>query len=150
MGSRGHRPALARDAAPPAQRVPAHLAEPAARLGGLSPADGRHGRRATVRRRLPAGEQSQEPRAAGGAPPDDRTPAPVESATTMRELKDVIARWRAEGESIAMATVIRVDGSAPRGEGSKMLVTRSDRKSTRLNSSHPSISYAVFCLKKKK
>src|SRR5690348_17991755 len=26
----------------------------------------------------------------------------------------------------------------------------SDRKSTRLNSSHPSISYAVFCLKKKK
>src|SRR5438876_11226335 len=27
---------------------------------------------------------------------------------------------------------------------------RLDRKSTRLNSSHPSISYAVFCLKKKK
>src|SRR5947208_8390205 len=28
--------------------------------------------------------------------------------------------------------------------------TRSDRKSTRLNSSHQIISYAVFCLKKKK
>src|SRR5699024_12754793 len=28
--------------------------------------------------------------------------------------------------------------------------SRSDRKSTRLNSSHVSISYAVFCLKKKK
>src|SRR6266480_7079814 len=28
--------------------------------------------------------------------------------------------------------------------------TRRDRKSTRLNSSHMSISYAVFCLKKKK
>src|SRR3712207_8918540 len=27
---------------------------------------------------------------------------------------------------------------------------RSDRKSTRLNSSHANISYAVFCLKKKK
>src|SRR5690348_17678144 len=27
--------------------------------------------------------------------------------------------------------------------------TVEDRKSTRLNSSHPSISYAVFCLKKK-
>src|SRR5438876_1385080 len=27
--------------------------------------------------------------------------------------------------------------------------TSIDRKSTRLNSSHPSISYAVFCLKKK-
>src|SRR3712207_7769539 len=28
--------------------------------------------------------------------------------------------------------------------------SRSDRKSTRLNSSHANISYAVFCLKKKK
>src|SRR5438067_4377555 len=30
------------------------------------------------------------------------------------------------------------------------LLRREDRKSTRLNSSHVSISYAVFCLKKKK
>src|SRR5437868_13295346 len=30
------------------------------------------------------------------------------------------------------------------------LIQRRDRKSTRLNSSHVSISYAVFCLKKKK
>src|SRR3712207_8832774 len=30
------------------------------------------------------------------------------------------------------------------------LPQRSDRKSTRLNSSHANISYAVFCLKKKK
>src|SRR5699024_10146196 len=29
-------------------------------------------------------------------------------------------------------------------------IDREDRKSTRLNSSHVSISYAVFCLKKKK
>src|SRR6266481_6785297 len=29
-------------------------------------------------------------------------------------------------------------------------VAQQDRKSTRLNSSHSSISYAVFCLKKKK
>src|SRR6266704_6040726 len=29
-------------------------------------------------------------------------------------------------------------------------VIKADRKSTRLNSSHVSISYAVFCLKKKK
>src|SRR3712207_7574062 len=29
-------------------------------------------------------------------------------------------------------------------------VIRTDRKSTRLNSSHANISYAVFCLKKKK
>src|SRR2546427_9249889 len=30
------------------------------------------------------------------------------------------------------------------------IVDESDRKSTRLNSSHSQISYAVFCLKKKK
>src|SRR5699024_11754779 len=30
------------------------------------------------------------------------------------------------------------------------ITSRGDRKSTRLNSSHVSISYAVFCLKKKK
>src|SRR5690348_17454078 len=36
-------------------------------------------------------------------------------------------------------------------EAANLLRGRSvDRKSTRLNSSHPSISYAVFCLKKKK
>ena len=33
---------------------------------------------------------------------------------------------------------------------SQQLVTSTDRKSTRLNSSHDQISYAVFCLKKKK
>src|SRR5256885_12416079 len=33
---------------------------------------------------------------------------------------------------------------------SSSLVNTSDRKSTRLNSSHLVISYAVFCLKKKK
>src|SRR5207302_6308993 len=32
----------------------------------------------------------------------------------------------------------------------RMSRNRSDRKSTRLNSSHVKISYAVFCLKKKK
>src|SRR5688572_32659735 len=33
---------------------------------------------------------------------------------------------------------------------SEFTSTRTDRKSTRLNSSHSQISYAVFCLKKKK
>src|SRR5699024_12316384 len=35
-------------------------------------------------------------------------------------------------------------------EGIRGLDRERDRKSTRLNSSHVSISYAVFCLKKKK
>src|SRR5689334_24685120 len=38
---------------------------------------------------------------------------------------------------------------APHFEDSYLRVGREDRKSTRLNSSHSSISYAVFCLKKK-
>src|SRR6266581_6689246 len=38
----------------------------------------------------------------------------------------------------------------PRPPGDRRPEHLGDRKSTRLNSSHPSISYAVFCLKKKK
>src|SRR5689334_24605676 len=39
---------------------------------------------------------------------------------------------------------------APGGIGGRPAKCAIDRKSTRLNSSHSSISYAVFCLKKKK
>src|SRR5256886_5674371 len=35
-------------------------------------------------------------------------------------------------------------------EPPKLMLATSNRKSTRLNSSHSQISYAVFCLKKKK
>src|SRR5207245_7649183 len=38
----------------------------------------------------------------------------------------------------------------PRAKRRRRLTAETDRKSTRLNSSHGSISYAVFCLKKKK
>src|SRR5215470_3302344 len=41
-----------------------------------------------------------------------------------------------------------MEGQAPEG-GLQGPAGRVDRKSTRLNSSHGSISYAVFCLKKK-
>src|SRR3712207_7725502 len=46
----------------------------------------------------------------------------------------------------------RAPGRRDRGRGAdaRPRVTRRDRKSTRLNSSHANISYAVFCLKKKK
>src|SRR5690348_17809207 len=47
-----------------------------------------------------------------------------------------------------------LDADAERVHRSERALVRvhphGDRKSTRLNSSHPSISYAVFCLKKKK
>src|SRR3712207_7517470 len=43
-------------------------------------------------------------------------------------------------------------GDAGRGRAGQLggQPTAADRKSTRLNSSHANISYAVFCLKKKK
>src|SRR5688572_32217609 len=39
---------------------------------------------------------------------------------------------------------------AVRGAAREQIAAGQDRKSTRLNSSHSQISYAVFCLKKKK
>src|SRR2546428_8474717 len=57
----------------------------------------------------------------------------------------------------AGADVVITSRKADAGERARDLVlkrfggtVRADRKSTRLNSSHDQISYAVFCLKKKK
>src|SRR5258707_6879241 len=41
-------------------------------------------------------------------------------------------------------------GARGNSASSTLIAMRRDRKSTRLNSSHANISYAVFCLKKKK
>src|SRR5256885_6845093 len=46
--------------------------------------------------------------------------------------------------------VMRARFQAHRGVSYAFLGSEQDRKSTRLNSSHLVISYAVFCLKKKK
>src|SRR5438876_5122650 len=43
-----------------------------------------------------------------------------------------------------------LNGRSRKAQSLGIVGTGLDRKSTRLNSSHPSISYAVFCLKKKK
>src|SRR5207253_8801488 len=47
-----------------------------------------------------------------------------------------------------VATIITLNPAS--GAGNNGLSNPIDRKSTRLNSSHVAISYAVFCLKKKK
>src|SRR5438876_6624445 len=49
-----------------------------------------------------------------------------------------------------MAAVQKLDTGLEEAARSLGASPWADRKSTRLNSSHPSISYAVFCLKKKK
>src|SRR5437899_7181819 len=59
------------------------------------------------------------------------------------------------GGSIDQSTPVRVTGGpfasvTAGGSHSCGVRTSEDRKSTRLNSSHLGISYAVFCLKKKK
>src|SRR5690625_4168945 len=63
-------------------------------------------------------------------------PAPEREAqvTPIRQHSNVVAMAPAVEESMHRITTIH---------------PRSDRKSTRLNSSHVAISYAVFCLKKK-
>src|SRR2546426_8529455 len=48
------------------------------------------------------------------------------------------------------ADYVRVERQGSSGRGAAFELGERDRKSTRLNSSHLVISYAVFCLKKKK
>src|SRR5438876_5346334 len=65
------------------------------------------------------------------------------------EMKQRNSNWGCPriAQQIALAFRIQIDKDVVR----RILAQRyRDRKSTRLNSSHPSISYAVFCLKKKK
>src|SRR5438067_6179419 len=58
---------------------------------------------------------------------------------------------REENENDARGPVVQgCFSSSARYCSMKARSPASDRKSTRLNSSHVSISYAVFCLKKKK
>src|SRR5438270_808043 len=53
------------------------------------------------------------------------------------DLGDTIGRARVEGRRLALRSLLRLAEHLGRAR---------DRKSTRLNSSHSQISYAVFCL----
>src|SRR2546426_6118463 len=65
--------------------------------------------------------------------------------------KDGDAELRGYGESIAMPAGPPAHRPSGRNRGPSLFgLENRDRKSTRLNSSHLVISYAVFCLKKKK
>src|SRR2546430_11794956 len=75
---------------------------------------------------LPISRRTHRPRELHEHPPDRRRAHPV-AAGTHRPTRPEIGRRLAIGAGAAR-----------------------DRKSTRLNSSHSQISYAVFCLKKKK
>src|SRR2546426_2218978 len=74
--------------------------------------------------------------------------------TLFRSPREVVARVRAVLRRSTRPAAQPEEVAEPALEGPGGLRvdprTRRDRKSTRLNSSHLVISYAVFCLKKKK
>src|SRR5438309_7185646 len=67
------------------------------------------------------------------SPAEDRGMGPLTKVPQFGEAALKLGFWRWEIRNLSEARIARID-----------------RKSTRLNSSHSSISYAVFCLKKKK
>src|SRR5690348_17465907 len=77
--------------------------------------------------------------------------------TLFRSVAALGGDYTSSAHDLVRATWGRLDDAgwtaalkAGRIENSAAASAPADRKSTRLNSSHPSNSYAVFCLKKKK
>src|SRR3712207_7219143 len=64
--------------------------------------------------------------------------------TPIFESTELFARGVGESTDVVQKEMYTFD------DGGGDSITLRDRKSTRLNSSHANISYAVFCLKKKK
>src|SRR5206468_10611018 len=84
-------------------------------------------------------------------------PAPTEIYTlSLHDALPISRPLRSAGRSRPCASAPRrCTAAGPRSRsasrwGWRCSSSRPDRKSTRLNSSHDQISYAVFCLKKKK
>src|SRR3712207_7226389 len=77
-----------------------------------------------------------------GLTPDPTGTSLACSAVVVHELMDTRLCVPSSEETSDLPVCVADDGTM-RGRGR-------DRKSTRLNSSHANISYAVFCLKKKK
>src|SRR5688572_23483259 len=87
--------------------------------------------------------------------------APLASFRYTLSLHDALPISRSSSTRAASTAATSISPSAPRSSATRARSARccagrsatragSDRKSTRLNSSHSQISYAVFCLKKKK
>src|SRR3712207_8516855 len=99
------------------------------------------------------GAPSRAPTSAGGARTEDgldlhRTPARLD-AVELLEVQQCRLRLPARAGHLAVAGRHRLRG-LPLGVLRGVRADHPDRKSTRLNSSHANISYAVFCLTKKK
>src|SRR5438477_3695950 len=75
--------------------------------------------------------------------PPRSTLFPYTTLFRSREIREVHVDLAPDLEELGAVAALELQRDVPDGAGV-------DRKSTRLNSSHMSISYAVFCLKKKK
>src|SRR5699024_12557836 len=90
------------------------------------------------------------------SPRFNRHPSPETHALSLHDALPIFSSARPQrpsrstssAETRARCTPLAASSAATAREASSR-AAGSDRKSTRLNSSHVSISYAVFCLKKK-
>src|SRR5438034_3274221 len=134
------------DAAEPADRCLVVSPRPACR--GAPPLWGRSGRAARADEpRRPADLPGRAPDEAG---PDEHVGVDREPGALSRS---GAGRVRGGDAGAFQARRIADEGGSSRSgprPGAPRDSQRTDRKSTRLNSSHTVISYAVFCLKKKK
>src|SRR6266511_4099301 len=90
---------------------PRRVGQPAEGVGRLCPARGGHGRGASPCRRVRRGPLAGLARTACGGD------------IAMKELLDDLDRWRAAGKRVAIARVVDVEGSGPRGPGAAMAVS---------------------------
>src|SRR5262245_62904932 len=72
-----------------------------------------------------------------------------EQLTALQERIDMLKSWMVDMKSGQRLTFLHKPGAGIQVEVNGTVKGTIDRKSTRLNSSHLGISYAVFCLKKK-
>src|SRR5438045_7070366 len=77
-------------------------------------------------------------------------PHPLEQVLARNDLAGVLGE-HLEDHRLLLGELLRVavPGAGVEGAEIHLVAPKADRKSTRLNSSHLGISYAVFCLKKK-
>src|SRR5690349_23816582 len=81
--------------------------------------------------------------------PPSSTLFPTRRSSDLKELERQHALAEARAKARARQLAAMKVRARDRLAGQQTELQRQDRKSTRLNSSHVEISYAVFCLKKK-
>src|SRR5207249_6600324 len=108
------------------------------------------GRRARRRHRVAAPRDRWEsPAQREGARPRERRPGEGRAGREAERAEQRREEELARHAEVPVWPAARSRVTAARPRHSACAATREDRKSTRLDSSHVSISYAVFCLKKK-